>query len=44
MTTSDDDTDFYAWTHQQAAALRITAMEALQVLAAQRVAQQEEQP
>jgi hypothetical protein len=43
MTTPNDDTDVSAWTHQQAAALRITAMEALQVLAAQRDAQQEEQ-
>jgi hypothetical protein len=31
MTTPTYDTDVYAWAHQQAAALRITAMEALQV-------------
>jgi hypothetical protein len=44
MTTPTDDTDVYAWAHQPAAALRITAMAALQVWAAQRVAQYEEQP
>jgi hypothetical protein len=44
MTTLDYKTDFCAWTHQQAGVLRITAMKALQIWAAQRVAQHEEQP